>query len=72
MGEAWESVTVMESLPVDFPRELLSTELFADLMIAVEGGTVFSTPLVNILLTDAGKVYAGAVTLDHLVEIAAG
>jgi len=72
IGEAWESVTVMESLPVDFPRELLSTELFADLMIAVEGGTVFSTPLVNILLTDAGKVYAGAVTLDHLVEIAAG
>ncbi|MFD7706480.1 outer membrane lipoprotein carrier protein LolA [Streptomyces sp. NPDC059785] len=33
-------------------------------------GTVFSTRLVNVLMTDDGKVYAGAVTKDALVKAA--
>ncbi|MGW1590701.1 LolA family protein [Streptomyces sp. NPDC002386] len=33
-------------------------------------GTVFSTRLVNALITDDGKVYAGAVTKDALVRVA--
>ncbi|OIJ97960.1 LolA family protein [Streptomyces monashensis] len=33
-------------------------------------GTVFSTRLVNVLMTDNGKVYAGAVTKDALVKAA--
>jgi outer membrane lipoprotein-sorting protein len=33
-------------------------------------GTVFSTRLVNVLITDDGKVYAGAVTKDALVKAA--
>ncbi|MFD9642438.1 hypothetical protein ACFWWN_02840, partial [Streptomyces sp. NPDC059082] len=33
-------------------------------------GTVFSTKLVNALLTDDGKVYVGAVTKDALVDAA--
>jgi hypothetical protein len=33
-------------------------------------GTVFSTRLVNALITDDGKVYAGAVTKDALVKAA--
>jgi outer membrane lipoprotein-sorting protein len=71
-GEAWESVAYMESLPADFPTALLDTELFADLMVTVSGGRVFSTPVVNILITDSGEVYAGAVSIDYLVKIAAG
>jgi len=72
MGEDWESVVQLEALPADFPIELLDTELFADLMVQVPGGRVFSTPVVNILLTDSGEVFAGAVTISHLVKIAAG
>jgi hypothetical protein len=71
VGEDWEAVMVTDSLPADFPTELLETELFADLMVEVDGGTAFSTPILNILLADSGKVYAGAVTLDHLVKVAA-
>lgn len=33
-------------------------------------GTVFSTRLVNVLVTDDGKAYAGAVTKDALVKVA--
>ncbi|MFJ6666114.1 outer membrane lipoprotein carrier protein LolA [Streptomyces sp. NPDC091383] len=33
-------------------------------------GTVFTTRLVNVLMTDDGKVYAGAVTKDALVKAA--
>ncbi|MGX1271703.1 hypothetical protein RKD18_004897 [Streptomyces phaeoluteigriseus] len=33
-------------------------------------GTVFSTRLVNALVTDDGKVYVGAVTKDALVKAA--
>ncbi len=33
-------------------------------------GTVFSTRLVNALMTDDGKVYVGAVTKDALVKAA--
>ncbi|MHC5908536.1 LolA family protein [Streptomyces sp. S6] len=35
-------------------------------------GTVFSTRLVNALVTDSGKVYVGAVTKDALVKAAEG
>ena len=71
IGEDWESIMVMDSLPADFPAELLETELFSDLMDDVAGGTAFSTPIMNVLISDSGKVYAGAVTLDHLVKVAA-
>jgi len=43
-----------------------------DLTIAVAGGTVFSTPLMNVLITDSGEVYAGALTIQALLDIAAG
>lgn len=33
-------------------------------------GTVFSTRLINALMTDDGKVYVGAVTKDTLVKAA--
>ena len=51
--------------------EMLENQLFADLLVQVEGGKVFSTPLMNILITDSGEVYAGAVTISYLQEVAA-
>jgi hypothetical protein len=40
-------------------------------MTPVDGGKVFSTPLLNVLVLDSGEVYAGAVTIEYLQEVAA-
>ena len=71
IGQGWESVMYLSSIPSQVPMELLENELFADLMTTVDGGKVFSTPVMNILITDSGKVYAGAVTIAFLQEVAA-
>lgn len=71
IGEGWESVMYLSAIPAQVPMELLENELFADLMTTVAGGKVFSTPVMNILITDSGKVYAGAVTIAFLQEVAA-
>jgi outer membrane lipoprotein-sorting protein len=72
LGERWESVVAISSLPEDMPLEMLEMELFQDLLIQVAGGQVFSTPLVNVLMTEDGRVFAGAVTIEHLLSLAAG
>ena len=71
LGEGFESVLYFSNLGDDVPLSMLEMELFSDLMIVVPGGTVLTTPLVNILLTDSGEVYAGAVTIDYLLLVAA-
>jgi outer membrane lipoprotein-sorting protein len=70
LGERWETVVMVTALPDFVPAELLTNEFFQELMVSVDGGQVFSTPLMNVLLTDSGQVYAGAVTIDHLVSLA--
>jgi outer membrane lipoprotein-sorting protein len=70
-GERWEKVVSVDQLPADLPLDILDVELFQDLMTPVTGGQVFSTPLFNILFTDRGEVFAGAVTIEHLVQLAA-
>jgi hypothetical protein len=71
IGEGWESVFYMSAIPAEVPMELLENELFADLMTNVAGGKVFSTPVMNVLITDSGEVFAGAVTIAFLQEVAA-
>jgi outer membrane lipoprotein-sorting protein len=71
IGEGWESVMYLSAIPAEVPMELLENELFADLMTNVAGGKVFSTPVLNVLITDSGEVYAGAVTISFLQEVAA-
>ena len=71
IGEGWESVMYLSAIPSEVPLELLENELFADLMTTVSGGKVFSTPVLNVLITDSGEVYAGAVTIALLQEVAA-
>jgi outer membrane lipoprotein-sorting protein len=71
IGEGWESVIYLPAMPQDVPMDLMENELFGDLMIQVAGGKVFSTPVLNVLITDAGAVYAGAVTIEFLLEVAA-
>lgn len=71
IGEGWESVVYLPAMPQEVPMEMMKNELFADLMIQVDGGKVFSTPLMNVLVMDSGEVYAGAVTIEYLQEVAA-
>ena len=37
----------------------------------VDGGRILQTSLVTVLFTDDGRVLAGAVTADHLLDAAA-
>ena len=69
IGERWATVVSLDTLPADVPLDMVNREIFQDLMIPVSGGQVFSTPLFNVLLTDSGSVFAGAVTIDHLVQL---
>lgn len=71
IGEGWDSVVYLAELPAELPMDMLENELFADLMVPVDGGKVFSTPLLNVMITDAGEVFAGAVTIEFLQEVAA-
>jgi outer membrane lipoprotein-sorting protein len=70
IGEGWESVIYLPAMPKEVPMEMLENELFADLLTQVPGGKVFSTPVANVLITDTGKVYAGAVTIEFLQQVA--
>lgn len=70
IGEGWESVIYLPAMPNEVPMQMLENELFADLLTQVPGGKVFSTPLANVLITDSGKVYAGAVTIEFLQQVA--
>ena len=69
IGSEWDAVVHMPAS--DQPElEMLSEGLFAELMTEVPGGRAFTTPLVNVLVLDSGDIYAGAVTLDHLLSVA--
>ncbi|MFD3576320.1 outer membrane lipoprotein carrier protein LolA [Streptomyces sp. NPDC058644] len=81
IGEGWNSIAELklpggQGLPTggsgDVPPD--AQRLLDSLGDKVTGefgsGTVFKTRLVNALITDDGKVYAGAVTKDALVKAA--
>jgi len=70
LGEGFDTVLTMNQLPEAFPLEMLENEILADFSTEVDGGTVFSTPLSNTLLTDSGEVYTGAVSVEYLLELA--
>ncbi|MGX4690468.1 LolA family protein [Streptomyces sp. JNUCC 63] len=78
LGRGWNSVAVFDSgakggIPSSSGNGDLSGFL-GSLGDRVSGefgkGTVFSTRLINALMTDDGKVYVGAVTKDALVKAA--
>ena len=66
VGEGWASVAVLplgDSAPLDDP-------MVAELTERVPGGRLLSTSLVSVLLTDDGRLLAGAVTPEHLADVA--
>ena len=69
-GEGWDAV-------VELPASGSTTDqkaspLFAQLTDPVAGGDVVHTTLVNVLLTDDGRVLAGAVPVSRLQAVAKG
>jgi outer membrane lipoprotein-sorting protein len=69
VGDGWEAVTVIPA--GSSPGELTDSALLDELAVDVEGGRLLGTPLLNVLLTDDGRVLAGAVPQQRLLEVAA-
>lgn len=68
-GEGWASIV---ELNVGAETSALtSSPLFAQLTTPVDGGNIFSTSLVNVLLTTDGRVFAGSVSAEALQSAAA-
>jgi outer membrane lipoprotein-sorting protein len=67
-GSGWGSVV---QLPAgSFPAEATTDPLFAQLTQPVDGGRALSTSLVSVLVTDDGRVFAGAVPVSALQSAA--
>ncbi|MGC9379539.1 LolA family protein [Streptomyces sp. MH13] len=77
IGEGWNAIATFDTGGQGLPTASAGGDLggflgsFGDQVKGNFGsGTVFKTRLVNALITDDGKVYAGAVTKDALVKAA--
>ncbi|EFL34172.1 conserved hypothetical protein [Streptomyces viridochromogenes DSM 40736] len=77
LGEGWNAIAVLDTGGEGVPSGKAGGDLggfmnsLGDKVTGKFGsGTVFSTRLVNALITDDGKVYVGAVTKDALVKAA--
>jgi hypothetical protein len=68
-GSDWTSVVEISAGVI--PADLLSNPLFQELTEKVNGGSVISTALFNVLVTDDGRMFAGAVTIELLQATAA-
>jgi outer membrane lipoprotein-sorting protein len=68
-GEGWDSIV---ELPLgSSTTDLTSSPLFSQLTTPVDGGNLLQTTLVSVLLTDDGRVFAGAVPAEQLQAAAA-
>jgi hypothetical protein len=70
VGEDWDSVVVMPAGEADFLAEIQDNQLLSSLLKPVAGGVAFETPLVKVLITNDGRIFAGAVSLSHLQKLA--
>lgn len=77
IGEGWTSIATFDTggpAPEtdEAPKEVQGfLDALGDKVTGKFGsGTVFKTKIVNVLMTDDGRVYAGAVTKDALVDAA--
>jgi outer membrane lipoprotein-sorting protein len=68
-GSGWDAVVELKVGSV--PASLTSNPLYGELTTPVAGGRALSTSLVSVLLTDDGRVFAGAVPVSRLEAVAA-
>lgn len=71
-SEGWAAVAKLDAdrVPTEFTTALRANRLYEELTRKVDGGRLFSTTLFNIYFADDGAIFAGAVTLDRLLESA--
>jgi hypothetical protein len=69
----WSAVAEIPAadVPVEFSAGIKGNKLYKELTKPVAGGRLFTTALMNILITDDGRIFAGAVTPEKLIEAAA-
>ncbi len=68
-GSGWDAVVEMKVGSV--PASVTANPLYGELTTPVAGGRAFSTSLVSVLITDDGRVFAGAVPVSRLEAVAA-
>ena len=71
IAQGWSAVAQIpaEMIPAQF-AELQQNTLFSELTKPVAGGRIFSTTLMNIFIADDGRIFAGSVTQQRLLEAA--
>jgi outer membrane lipoprotein-sorting protein len=69
--QGWSAVAEIpaDMIPAQF-AELQKNKLFTELTKPVAGGRIFSTTLMNIFIADDGRIFAGSVTQQRLLEAA--
>ena len=68
-GTGWESVVELPAGTVT--ADALANPMLAQVTESVDGGRLLSTTLVNVLVTDDGRVFAGSVPAARLQAVAA-
>lgn len=78
VGEGWSAVVVLPAAPPGAPGAdamdgfgAEASALLGTIAEPVDGGRVLRTSLATVLFTDDGRVLAGAVTVDRLLDVAA-
>ena len=69
-GTGWASVVELPAGTVT--ADVLANPLLAQVTESVDGGRLQSTALVNVLVTDDGRVFAGSVPAERLQAAAVG
>lgn len=70
VGEDWDSVLIMPASDAEMLSELKNNQLLSSLLKPVAGGLAFETPIMKVLITNDGRIFAGSVSLDHLQKLA--
>jgi len=69
----WSAVVEIPAneVPAEFSLGIKGNKLYKELTKPVAGGRLFTTALMNVLIADDGRILAGAVTPEKLIEAAA-
>lgn len=70
IGSGWDAVVAVPA-GADLSK-LTGSPLYSKLTTAIAGGHLFHTALVNVFLTDDGRIFAGSVPAERLQAAAAG
>ncbi len=71
IAQGWSAVVEVPAnmIPAEF-SQLKKNTLFTELTKPVVGGRIFTTTLMNVFIADDGRIFAGSVTQQRLLEVA--